>query len=279
MTSTPPKIIDCMTFYNELDLLTYRLNILNDVVDHFIIVESKYTHSGVEKPLFFNENKHLFTTFKEKIIHIILENAPFIYPNINYEQNEQWENEYYQRDMIADGLNQLTLQPTDLITITDLDEIPDPATLTQLKESNISVGSFEMNLYYYNLNTVNDILWNKAKIISYATYQLLHLSCTKIRHLNNIPSIKKGGWHLSYFGDSQFIQNKLKTFAHQEINKEEYTSLTNINHAVETGSYFIQHSYVKFKNISIKNNHYLPPKYDIYLQRFIQNPLEEGPKE
>jgi len=27
------KIIDCFLFYNELDLLNYRLNILYDVVD------------------------------------------------------------------------------------------------------------------------------------------------------------------------------------------------------------------------------------------------------
>ena len=255
-----PKIIDCMTFYNEMDLLTYRLNILNDVVDYFIIVESKYTHSGIEKPLFFNENKGLFSKFQNKIIHIILEDAPFIYPNINYERNEQWANEIYQRNLIAYGIDKLTLHPRDLITITDLDEIPDPATLTQLKESNISVGSFEMDFYYYNLNTLHDILWNKAKIISYATYQALQLSCSQIRHLNNITSIKKGGWHLSYFGDSRFIQNKLKGFSHQEDTTDTYTNV---------------------EKISIKNNDYLPPKYDVYLQRFIKesSSVEASPKE
>ncbi len=38
------KIIDCFTFYNEIDLLIYRLNILNDIVDYFIIVESTHTY-------------------------------------------------------------------------------------------------------------------------------------------------------------------------------------------------------------------------------------------
>ena len=38
------KIIDSFIFYNELDLLNYRLSILNDYVDYFIIVESKYTY-------------------------------------------------------------------------------------------------------------------------------------------------------------------------------------------------------------------------------------------
>jgi hypothetical protein len=51
------KIIDCFTFYNELDLLNYRLNILNNVVDYFIIVESTHTHVGKEKNLIYEENK------------------------------------------------------------------------------------------------------------------------------------------------------------------------------------------------------------------------------
>jgi hypothetical protein len=38
-------------------MLTYRLNALNDVVDYFILVESKQTHVGNSKPLFYNENK------------------------------------------------------------------------------------------------------------------------------------------------------------------------------------------------------------------------------
>ena len=34
------KIIDTFIFYNELDLLYYRLSILNKYVDYFIIVEA-----------------------------------------------------------------------------------------------------------------------------------------------------------------------------------------------------------------------------------------------
>ena len=77
------KIIDCFIFYNELDLLMYRLNILNNVVDCFIIVESKYTFSGKEKNLLYEENKHLFESFAHKIIHIVLCDFPYKYPNID----------------------------------------------------------------------------------------------------------------------------------------------------------------------------------------------------
>ena len=80
-----PKIIDCFTFYNELDLLTYRLNILNDVVDYFVLVEATHTHIGKEKPLFYQENKHLFEKFNDKIIHVVVDDFSYKYPNINIE--------------------------------------------------------------------------------------------------------------------------------------------------------------------------------------------------
>ena len=44
-------------------MLTYRLNILNDIVDYFVLVESTHTFVGKEKPLFYKENKQLFKEF------------------------------------------------------------------------------------------------------------------------------------------------------------------------------------------------------------------------
>ena len=43
------KIFDCFIFNNEVELLEIRLNILNDVVDKFVIVEGKSTFSGKKK--------------------------------------------------------------------------------------------------------------------------------------------------------------------------------------------------------------------------------------
>ena len=37
------KIVDCFIFYNELDMLEFRLKELNDIVDYFVLVESTYT--------------------------------------------------------------------------------------------------------------------------------------------------------------------------------------------------------------------------------------------
>ena len=44
-------IYDCFTFFNELDLLEIRLNVLKDVVDNFVLVEAGETHTGRFKQL------------------------------------------------------------------------------------------------------------------------------------------------------------------------------------------------------------------------------------
>ena len=70
------KIYDGFIFFNELDLLEIRLNILNDVVDYFILVEASVTHQGTPKPFIFEENKDKFTKFLDKIIYIKVTNIP-----------------------------------------------------------------------------------------------------------------------------------------------------------------------------------------------------------
>ncbi|MBK6633151.1 MAG: hypothetical protein IPG38_01480 [Chitinophagaceae bacterium] len=44
------RVFDCFTFFNELDLLEFRLKFLNDHVDFFVIAESNLTFNGKSKP-------------------------------------------------------------------------------------------------------------------------------------------------------------------------------------------------------------------------------------
>ena len=43
------KIFDCITFFDENLLVNARLEILKNVVDHFVICESKYDYRGLKK--------------------------------------------------------------------------------------------------------------------------------------------------------------------------------------------------------------------------------------
>ena len=65
------KVYDCITFFNEEELLELRLNILNKHVDYFVICEAREDHRGNSKKLYFNLSK--FNKFKEKIIYLIVD--------------------------------------------------------------------------------------------------------------------------------------------------------------------------------------------------------------
>ena len=45
------KIFDCVTFFNENFITNLRFEILNEVVDYFVICEAQYNHRGKKKIL------------------------------------------------------------------------------------------------------------------------------------------------------------------------------------------------------------------------------------
>lgn len=268
-------IVDCFTFYNELDLLFYRLTILNDVVDMFVLVESNYTHAGNKKLLFYETNKHLFKRFHDKIIHIVVD-LPYIAPNINYDKDEQWINENYQRNCIHQGISKLLLNKNDLIIISDLDEIIDPTVVLKCKNNLIEVKdgfSLSQDMYYYNLNTLHNEKWTTGKIVTYEMY--ITTTPQQIRKNQNLPILLEAGWHLSYFGDASFIKNKLIEFGHQELNNNLFTNKEFIENAVSNNKDLFNRHYVPISYKDITENSYLPHLHDIYLSPFVKQTITE----
>ena len=259
------KFVDCFIFYNELDLLNYRLNLLNDTVDWFVIVEATHTFKGEEKPLFFD--KTLFPHVMDKIIHIVVDDFPYLQPDVDFAKGQQWDNEYCQRNGISKGLRTLDLQPDDILLISDLDEIPDPRTLEKVKCGEISVvfNSLETDFYYYNLNTKQQSKWYLSKIITVAEYQKRGATCSELRIATPV-SIPRGGWHLSYFGDEHCIKNKLNSFSHQEFNNDAYNNLDRIKKMVDSQSDLFGCS--TMFNVQVKENTYLPLLYETYLGKY-----------
>jgi beta-1,4-mannosyl-glycoprotein beta-1,4-N-acetylglucosaminyltransferase len=49
----------------------------------------------------------------------------------------------------------------------------------------------------------------------------------------NIQIINNGGWHFSYLLTPKQIQKKIKTFAHTELNKKEYTDINAIKSKIK----------------------------------------------
>ena len=63
-------IYDCFIFRDELDILEIRLNILNNVVDRFVICEANKTFTNQLKPYNFYNNSKRFEKFLDKIIYL-----------------------------------------------------------------------------------------------------------------------------------------------------------------------------------------------------------------
>jgi len=264
------KIIDCFTFYNEIELLNYRLNLLYEFVDFFVLVEATHTFVGKPKDLYFEKNKEKFEKFKDKIIHIIVDDFPFVYPTINYKIGEQWLNESFQRNAIKRGIDKIKPNLDDVLFISDLDEIPNTNLIQDIKNNNFKLNNncvyaLEQRFFFYNLNTEHATKWYKAKFVSYDTFLNFKLSSSEDIRMGYSLVVEKGGWHLSYFGDENFIQNKIQNCSHQEFNNELWTNLENIQTRIEKREGFENET---LNSVSVKDNPFLPPKYQEYLSSF-----------
>jgi beta-1,4-mannosyl-glycoprotein beta-1,4-N-acetylglucosaminyltransferase len=126
------------------------LKLLKDVVDYFVLVESTRTFTSNTKQLYYFENKSLFEKYSDKIIHVIVDDLPFL---DNPTKDQIWKNEKFQRNCIQRGFDSLKLNEDDYIIISDVDEIPDPETLNYIKnQNNLLSGQLEQEFYYYNLS-------------------------------------------------------------------------------------------------------------------------------
>ena len=274
------KIIDSFIFYNELDLLYYRLSILDEYIDKFILVESTHTFTGHPKPLFYLENKNMFDKFNDKIIHVVVNDIPYKHPNINYNLNHQWKNEFYQRNCVKIGLDILISEnffnDEDIILTSDVDEIVNPNILVNAKNNTLdfnhdTLNRLALDMYYYNLyyRIGEGSNWHGIKLFTFKAYKNINLTFQQMRvweHSNNVPVVSNGGWHLSYFGDIDFTINKIGSYSHQEYNNDNYTDKNQLVEKIKNGINLLNNTSLVY--IPIEENKNLPYKYDTYLTKF-----------
>jgi beta-1,4-mannosyl-glycoprotein beta-1,4-N-acetylglucosaminyltransferase len=262
------KIVDSFIFNNELDLLNYRLNLLYPYVDHFIICESIYTHSGKSKPLYFKDNIDKFDKFMDKILHLYIYEYPYIEPNIDYAKNHQWANESFHRNSLCIGYKNLNLDKEDIVIVSDLDEIINPEILKKIRDNELIINDtyyLEMDMYYYNLYNRFYDFWYKAYITNINSINENNdLTAIRLNYPSKIIPI--GGWHLSYFGDLTFIQKKLQDFTHQEFNNEYYKNESYLKKCILDNKSFISNEELEF--IPLEKNERLPPDYQEFLSKY-----------
>ncbi|MCL2717306.1 MAG: glycosyl transferase GT17 family protein [Lachnospiraceae bacterium] len=228
-------VYDVFPFFNELDILKIRLNIMNPYVDYFIIAESTHTFSGAQKELIFEKNKPIFAEFLPKIRYIIIDDSPIEF--------NPFQRDNYQKNHLVRGLTDIN--EDDVIIFSDLDEIPNPLILKKI------IAEFDKNKIYHlaqrmfhgylNREEISGKLlsitgefpgiarrkWLGTKVFSKKSIPETGIVYIREADVNspNCLRVDDGGWHFSYMGGkgekdvSKRVIEKIIAAAHQEYNE------------------------------------------------------------
>ena len=230
-------VIDCIPFFNELDILKLRLHILNPLVDRFVIEEATHTFSGLPKELCFEKNREMFAEFLPKITYVVVDNSP---SDISTHERDK-----FQKNALAGALKDVSDE--DIILLSDVDEIPNPEALKTVIEhfDTDKVYHFAQRNFYCYLNmeevsgnllsitgefpNVDRRMWLGTKVFS--KKNIPQTGIIDLREFSPLDSrsvrVEDGGWHFGYMGSyhetdvSKRVGTKVVAAAHQEYNTED----------------------------------------------------------
>ena len=254
-------IYDCFQFFDEEHILDLRLNILNEFVDFFVIVESTTDHQGRPKKLNFDAKK--FEKFNRKISYIIVDDTEETIkrPHVGGESLV----EQHQRNSIMRGLK--NCHDDDLIILSDVDEIPDLNKLNLFDKKN-KYAVFSQKMFNYKINLLNETEnnWHGSKICLKKNLNspqwLRNLKFKKypfwrIDKPRNLQIIENGGWHFAYLQNIENISKKIKSFAHGEFNKPNLVNPKIIKEKINMGKDIFDRE-ISYRKVEIDSSF---PKY------------------
>ena len=242
------KVYDVFTFFNELDLLELRLEMLDSFVDKFVIIECVETFSGNKKPLHYEENKDRFKKYHHKIVHHITYDPPksfedlrerLLDPNIddlskqiciqalttnNVPPGElHWLKEFYQKEYIRLAIKNAGAQDNDLCFVGDLDEIWNPE-LSYSTIEDYNIYKLKQLVYVGYMNNRSNEPWAGTLLSKYKNIKGACLNHLRTPSKTNYTYIDNAGWHFSFMGGEDRIKLKIESYGHQEFNNDQVKS-------------------------------------------------------
>ncbi|KAF5722089.1 beta-1 4-mannosyl-glyco 4-beta-n-acetylglucosaminyltransferase [Fusarium mundagurra] len=282
--SNERKIYDMLMINDELDFLEIRLDALYDYVDYFIIVESAKTFQASSKPLTLKENWGRFRRYHDKIIYHEL-----TFPS-TFDPHRAWDYEDLQRDAPFDQVLLSLDGPrapnkADVLIVADVDEIPRPQTLLVLRYCNFPRRlTLSSKFYYYSFQFLHTgPEWQHPQVTYYQGQRTL--KPTNLRNgdggFRPFRFLERGvlsnaGWHCSscFPTIDQFL-NKMASFSHRWMNREEYRDKDKITAAVREGKDLWGREQDQF--VRIENNKDVPPLVLRQPNRFSYMISRDGP--
>jgi len=217
------KVIDVFTYNGESDILEIHLNVLNDYVDEFIIVEAPTTFSGKEKPLYFEQQKDRFKDFLHKIKYFVIdedyteEEIVLAKSSPNTQGAEHWTHEFLQKESIRKALTHL--DDDDIVFIGDADEVWNPICAESFRTT-FAIANFpcivklKLRVYSYFLNNKSDEQFWGTLVTNYAN---IKDECLNHLRTNDLFKNKEYcGWHFTSMGGEQELRRKLSDSYTQE---------------------------------------------------------------
>jgi hypothetical protein len=254
-------VVDSFLFFNELDTLELRLNILNDYVDRFVIVEGDHTFTNIKKEFILENNLDRFSKWMHKISYIKFNSHCYDNP---------WTNENMSRDMFKYGWQDLT--DNDIILVSDVDEIFRPSAIEYVKATNHSYYGMIMPLCYFKFNYM-DVHSDKIGYTGWGNASRGYQNIDYPSRLRKFRDYKEdyiflhhAGWHFSWLGDIDHLIKKINSYSHTETNtKEAILDLTNIDNLIKNN---LDHMYEKRKKWHVVD-------LDNYFPEYILNNKEK----
>jgi beta-1,4-mannosyl-glycoprotein beta-1,4-N-acetylglucosaminyltransferase len=248
---------------DELDMLELRLRELYDVTYAFVVVESNQTHTHKPKPYYLLENIERFRPWWKKIVRVQFDDVIPIQPIS--ERGDYRVVEIAQREAILRGLAEA--QDTDVVVVSDVDEIISRQTAIRLAEGTNGKIRLSMQMHYYSLNCVVDGGWILPFALPYR--KLRENPKHFIRHEIEPNPIfwLNSGWHFSFFGSNDYLRHKLSNYCERRFDNPEFLTDENLDYVKAHGLDFAHRpdakmqlcKHVPFLPETIKAN---PKKYE-----------------
>lgn len=230
------KIYDLILFNTELDWLEIRMGEMYDNVDYFIIVEGERTFSAQPKPLTMKANWNRFAPYHDKMIRHTLNDSE-LSPS-----STTWERETFSRNAMFNQVipfltGDATASISDVILVSDVDEIPRPDALQTLRNCDFPPNLTLMSrMYYYSFQWLSrdSSDWPHPQATYYRGVETINPQDLRMEDHPN--KLYNGAWHCSYcFSRLDEIVKKIASFSHSELNLPEFKDRSAILEKVRHG--------------------------------------------
>ena len=290
------KVFDCTAYFDEELMMDIRFNILNNHVSKFIVVESRYSHSGKKKKLNFNLKR--FSEFRHKILYLVIEDEP---KNLLEIKNNDTDSAIKRlnsikrleqaRNYMMEGLKDAS--EDDVVLLSDSDEIPN-LDVCDIKNIDKDIYIFEQKMFNYKFNLYYDLIpwfgtrackiknlksfaWLKdLKIKKYPLWRIdvlfSDLKSNKVKIINN------AGWHFNNLLTAEKLYNKLINQGHHNEFDDSGITLENLKAKIENRLAFYNHKADKKDNDKYNFEYKLKKISDDQLPKYLVENKEKYQK-